>query len=105
MSFEAEVIPLFLVCAGIVSVLELTIGCLLLKKQKAARGRLIGHTVSMAIALFFLTRCVFANWLGFHPPIASISNSACIGLFGLFWAVSVCFLLSIVAALTSSKQS
>ena len=103
MSFEAEVIPLFLVCAGTVSILELITGCLLLKKQKAARSRLIGHVVSMAIALFFLARCIFANWLGFHPPIASISNSACIGLFGIFWAVSVYFFLSIVVSLTEKE--
>ena len=42
MSFEAEVIPMFLVCAGVVSILELIIGCLLLKNQTIARNRLIG---------------------------------------------------------------
>ena len=103
MSFEAEVIPLFLVCAGTVSILELIAGCLLLKKQKAARNRLIGHVISMAVALLFLVRCMFANWLGVVPPIASISNSACIGLFGVFWAVSVCFFLSVVVSLMEKE--
>ena len=103
MSFEAEVIPLFLVCAGAVSILELIAGCLLLKKQKVARNRLIGHAISMAVALFFLVRCIFANWLGVVPLIASISNSACIGLFGVFWAVSVCFFLSVVVSLMEKE--
>ena len=62
MSFEAEVIPMFLVCAGVVSILELIIGCLLLKNQTIARNRLIGHAISMALALLFLVRCIFANW-------------------------------------------
>ena len=104
MSFEAEVIPLFLVCASIVSISELIIGCLLLRKQKVARNRLIGHAISMTIALLFLARCIFANWLGFFPPIASRSNSACIGLFGIFWAVSICFFLSVVVSLMEKKS-
>lgn len=103
MAFEAEVIPLFLICAGFISILELVIGCLLLKNRKTARNRLIGHTVSMSIALVFLVHCIFGNWLNFKPPIPSISNSACIGLFGIFWAVSVCFLISLINALTENK--
>ena len=104
MSFEAEVIPMLLVCAGVVSILELIIGCLLLKNQTIARNRLIGHAISMALALFFLVRCIFANWLGVVPAIASISNSACIGLFGIFWAVSVCFFLSVVVSLMGKES-
>lgn len=105
MSFEAEVIPLFIGGAAVVSILELVFGCLMLKRQKKARSRLIGHVVSMAIALVFLIRCIFANWLDIELGIASISNSVNIGLFGVFWAISVFFLLSIIAASTENNKA
>lgn len=98
MAFEREVIPLFLICACIVSILELVVGCLLLKNRKTARNYLIDHTVSMSIALAFLVRCIFGNWLSFKPLIPSISNSACIGLFGFFWTISVGFFLAAVSS-------
>ncbi len=105
MSFEAEVIPLFIGGASVISVLELVFGCVMLKRQKKARRRLIGHVLSMAIALLFLIRCIFANWLDIELGIASISNSVNIGLFGVFWAISVFFLLSIIAANTENSEA
>ena len=100
MSFEAEVIPLFITGVCAVSVLEMVSGCVLLKQAKRARRNLIAHTVSMLIAQVFLVRSLFANWLGIRYDIASISNSVNIGLLGLFWAVSVLLLLSVVSILT-----
>ena len=61
MSFEAEVIPLFIGGVLVVSSFELIVGCVLLK---------------------------FA--------IASISNSTNIGLFGIFWCVSVMLIVSCI---------
>ena len=83
MSFEAEVIPLFI--GGVIAV----------------RGLFAGHVVAMLLGFFFLIRSLFANWLGLSLGIASISNSANIGLFGLCWAVSalcVAVMLSRLAA-------
>ncbi len=104
MSFEEEVIPLFIVGAAIVSILELVAGCVLLRHMHKARNRLIAHTVSTIIALLFLVRSIFANWLGAEVGIASISNSVNIGLFGIFWAISVFLLLSIIDILTCSSR-
>ena len=64
MSFEAEVIPLFIGGVAIVSALELIAGCVLLRNLREARNRLIAHTVCMIIAQLFLIRSIFANWLG-----------------------------------------
>ena len=94
MSFEAEVIPLFFVGISIFTVLELVVGCILLKGRKKARNCLVGHAVSMAAAFFFLTRCIFGNWLDVELGIASISNSVNIAWFGIFWALSVVLLLA-----------
>ena len=94
MSFEAEVIPLFLAGISIFTVLELVVGCILLKGRKKARNCLVGHAVSMAAAFFFLARCIFANWLDVELGIASISNSVNIAWFGIFWALSVVLLLA-----------
>lgn len=98
MTFEAEVIPLFIGGVSVVSVLELVVGCMMLKGRKKARNRLIGHVASMAIAMVCLVRCIFAKWLDIELGIDSIDNSVYIGLFGVFWVVSVCFLLSMVKA-------
>lgn len=98
MTFEAEVIPLFIGGAAVVSILELVVGCVMLKGRKKARNCLIGHVVSMALALVHLVRCVFAKWLDIELGIDSIENSINMGLFGVFWAVSVCFLLSTIKA-------
>ena len=98
MSFEAEVIPLFLAGISIFTVLELVVGCIMLKGRKKARNCLVGHAVSMAAAFFFLVRCIFGNrfgkWVDVQPGIASISNSVNIAWFGIFWALSVVLLLA-----------
>jgi len=96
MSFEAEVIPLFIGGILAVSVLELVVGLVFLRGRKAARTYLVGHVVSMAAGFFFLVRSVFANWLNFHPGSDSISNSVSFGLFGLLWALSVFFVVALV---------
>lgn len=98
MLFEAEVIPLFIGGVCVVSGLELVAGCMMLRHFKKARIRLIAHTLSMVTAHLFLIRTIFANWLNVEFDIPSISNSANIGMFGVFWAISVLFLLSIVSS-------
>lgn len=96
MSFEAEVIPMFIGGCVVVSLLELAVGWLLLKNRQRDRKRLVGHVLSMAIGLFFLIKCIFGNRLGLIGGIASIDHSVSIGLFGVFWFISVLFLLSIL---------
>lgn len=102
MAFESEVIPLFIGGVCVVSILELVIGCALLKNQKKTRSLLIAHVVSMAIAMVFLIRCIFAGRLGIDTTIAygdaSPFNSINIGLFGLFWALSVFFVILMVGS-------
>ena len=88
MSFEAEVIPLFIGGVIAVSAIEFFLGWRSLRHRKDLRGLFAGHVVAMLLGFFFLIRSLFANWLGLSLGIASISNSANIGLFGLCWAVS-----------------
>jgi len=104
MSFEAEVIPLFIFGVTAVSVLELISGCVKLRHRKKARNRLICHAMTMGIAMIFLIRCIFANWLDIELGIASISNSINIALFGVFWAISVFFLLSAITAIVTDQN-
>ncbi len=65
----------------------------MLKKLQKARNSLICHAVSMVIAFVFLIRSIFANWLNVNVGKRSVSNSVNIGLFGVFWAISVFSLL------------
>lgn len=106
MSFEAEVIPMFIGGCIAVSLLELAAGWLLLKNRQRARKRLVGHVLSMAIGLFFLIKCIFGNRLGLMGGIASIDHSVSIGLFGVCWFISVLFLLSMLdeERVSSSKS-
>lgn len=94
MSFEAEVIPFFIGGVLVVSFLELVVGCVLLKNAKNARVFFAFHVISMLIGFFFLVRSIFANWLNIKYDIASISNSVNIGLFCVFWFISVICLIS-----------
>lgn len=102
MPFEAEVGPLFLCGISVVSILELVVGCIMLKDLKKVRARLIGHAVSMGIAMAFLIR-LFINSRKVDL-IQSISNSANLGLFGVAWAISVVFLLSGIHAIVESRE-
>lgn len=105
MAFEAEVIPLFIIGASIVCILELVCGWVMLKQHRQARKLPIGHAVCMAIAMMFLIRCLFASQLGMDLWIASISNSASIGLFGIFWLISVCLLLAAVSTIAGNRET
>lgn len=99
MSFEAEVFPLFIGGVCVVTILELVFGCILLRGQKKALGCLVGHAVSMAVAMVFLIQCIFTNRLNPGPDYyATANNSVNIGMFGIFWAVSVCFALGLARA-------
>lgn len=105
MAFEAEVIPLFIIGASIVCILELVCGWVMLKQHRQACKLPIGHTVCMAIAMMFLIRCLFASQLGMDLGIASISNSASVGLFGIFWLISVCLLLAAVSTIAGNRET
>ena len=94
MSFEAEVIPLFISGCIAVSLMELAVGCVLLRGNHDARNCFVGHVVSMAVSLFFLIKCIFGDRLILLRGIASIDHSVSIGLFGVCWFFSVLFLLS-----------
>ena len=54
MSFEAEVIPLFIGGVLVVSIMELIVGCVFLKDKKVARKKFILHVITMLIAFAFL---------------------------------------------------
>ena len=95
---ESEVVPLFIVGVCIVTLLELIAGCMLLKNQKKTRTHLIAHAISMAIAMVFLIRCLFGKRLGITYGDSSAFNSVNIALFGIFWAISVVFLLLIISS-------
>lgn len=103
MSFEAEVIPMFIGGCVAVTLLEFAVGCFLLRGRRS-RGLFAGHVVSMAIGLFFLIRCIFGDRLGLTGGIASIDHSVSIGMFGLCWMVSVLFLMSVLASRESGKD-
>ena len=85
MSFEAEVIPLFIGGVLVVSSFELIVGCVLLKNKKSACKKFVLHVITMLIGFAFLIRSIFANWL-----------NANIGLFGIFWCVSVMLIVSCI---------
>lgn len=99
MSFEAEVIPMFIGGCVFVSALEFAVGWFTLRERKSARRLFAGHVLSMALGLFFLVKCIFGSRLGLAGPIASIDHSVSIGLFGLCWLASVLFLLSALGRL------
>ena len=107
MPFESEVIPLFIGGVYLVSLLELVIGCALLKGEKATREYWIGHVVSMTIAMVFLIRCIFGSRLGIDVTRAygdaSPWNSVNIGLFGMCWAISAGFLLAMIGSKTKKS--
>ena len=96
MSFEAEVIPLFIGGVLVVSSFELIVGCVLLKNKKSACKKFVLHVITMLIGFAFLIRSIFANWLNVKFDIASISNSTNIGLVGIFWCVSVMLIVSCI---------
>ena len=102
MPFESEVIPLFIGGVCVVTLLELVIGCALLKGEKGTRRCWIGHVASMTIAMVFLIRCVFGSRLGIDVTRAygdvSPWNSVNIGLFGVCWTLSVGFLLAVIGS-------
>lgn len=104
MSFEAEVIPMFIGGCIAVSVIEFAVGWFTLRARKNARNLFAGHVLSMALGLFFLIKCIFGDRLGLTGPIASIDHSVSIGMFGLCWLVSVLFLLSALEKLNDKSS-
>ena len=104
MSFEAEVIPLFIGGVIAVSAIEFFMGWLSLRRRKDIRGLFVGHVVAMLLGFFFLSRSLFANWLGISLGIASISNSVNVGLFVLCWAVSAICVAVMISRLAAPRQ-
>ena len=104
MSFEAEVIPLFI--GGVIAVKGMGVfgGWVGLRRRKGVRGLFIGDVVTMLLGFFFLIRSLFANWLGVELGIVSISNSVNIGLFGLCWAVSAICVAVMISRLAAPRQ-
>jgi len=96
---EAEVFPLMIVGVLVVTALELFVGMNLLRGEKAARKKLLGHAIWMLVAFFFLFRCVFGSRMSVEAAIPSISNSASLGLFGICWAISVACVVGLIGEL------
>ena len=104
MSFEAEVIPLFIGGVIVVSAVEFIAGWIGLRNRREIRGLFAGHVATMLLGFFFLIRSLFANWLGISLGIASISNSVNIGLFGLCWAASALCVAAMASRLAGPRQ-
>ncbi len=104
MSFEAEVIPMFIAGCIAVSLMEFAVGWLVLKRHPEARRGFVGHVLMMALGLFFLVKCIFGDRLRLVGGIASIDHSVSIGLFGLFWFASVLFLLGALSRLAGPSE-
>ena len=102
MAFESEVIPLFIGGVTLVTLIELIAGCIMLRGEKENRELFLGHVASMAIAMVFLIRCIFGGRLGIDVTKAygdaAPFNSVNLGLFGICWFISVCFLLAFIHA-------
>jgi len=96
---EAEVFPLMIAGILAVTALELLFGLPMLKGEKSAGRKLLGHALWMLAGFFFLLRCVFGSRMGAEAAIPSITNSASMGLFGLCWAVSVACLVGLIGDL------
>lgn len=96
MQFESEVYPLFLFGTTFVNLLELVVGCRLLRKIKGARIPFVGHVLCMEVAFVFLIRVLFGGRLGLYAGIPSIDNSIGVALFGVCWMFSVILILDTI---------
>ena len=98
--FEAEVLPTLIGGVSTVGAIALVIGCILLYRNRRAMCFFLGYLLSTAAAMAFLIRGLFGGRLGIVVPDFHASNfhSVNVGLFGVFWAVSVAFLLLTIAA-------
>jgi len=104
MTIEAEVVPLMIMGVLGVSIMELVFGYITLKnKSKDAFKALIGHIVSTLAAFCFLFSSLFGlNLFSANNTyrIASIDNSFNLGIFGILWFISVCFVIRLITVLT-----
>ena len=105
--FEEEVMPLFIGGVSVVGLIALVIGCLLLYRNRHALCLFLGHMASLAAAMVFLIRCLFGGRLGIVVPDFHASNfhSVNLGLFGVFWAFSMMFLVLMILTLCKNGAS
>ncbi|WP_295579071.1 hypothetical protein [uncultured Oscillibacter sp.] len=103
MSMEAEVFPLMLLGVVAVTVAEVLCGKRMLAQRPRAFSRLMAHAATMLVAFFFLFRSAFPTRMEVESVIPSVSASAGMGLFGLFWAASVACLISLVMELLKDR--
>jgi len=98
---EEEVMPLFIGGVSVVGLIALAIGILLLYRHRRALWLFLCHMASLAAAMVFLIRCLFGGRIGIVVPDfhASEFQSLNLGLFGVFWAVSVGFGLLLILVL------
>ena len=61
MSFEAEVIPLFIGGVLVVSSFELIVGCVLLKNKKSACKKFVLHVITKLIVFSFIIRNIYTK--------------------------------------------
>ncbi len=108
MPMEAEVPMFFLICFSIVFAGKLLIGsALLFRRAKGAFPLFFLHLVTEFLSFWCIMRVLFQNRVPIFSlgPIPSIDNSIGIGLFGVFWFLSVCFLLGMVASLLAPERT
>lgn len=103
-TMEAEVPRLFLICFTIVFILKALLGIgLLFRDHQGAFKLFLGHLAAELLSFYYVIRVLFQGRLSFPAidMILSIDNSVSIGLFGVCWFISVCFLLGVVGSLVS----
>lgn len=106
MPMEAEVPMLFLICFSIVFAGKLLIGsALLLRRAKGAFPLFFLHLATEFLSFRYFICLLFQNRFPVFSPnlTPSINNSEHIGMFGVFWFLSVCFLLGMVACLLAPE--
>lgn len=101
MAMEAEVPILFITCFSIVFALKIAAGTALIRRQNGRVRLWAGHLLCELAAFWSLFSAIFAGRLPFFPgsapAMASEDASLALGLFGVFWAFAVFFLLAVLA--------
>lgn len=91
-SLEAEVLPLLAVGMGAVLLGELLAAWRLARQRPQTRRAVVLHVVCAALSLVFLGMMLF--WQRTTPDGDVYDSSGLCGLFGLFWLLSECSLVT-----------
>lgn len=101
MGIEEDAVGLFIGFIVLILSAYLIAGLILLRnKSKRIGMQLVGSSISMALAFFFLFNCYFR-----FEVVDSVSNMTFgIGLFLIAWSISIYFTVSLFALLIKDKK-